>query len=300
VIRGRGAVAATLADVKLLRYGPFGEERPAVLVADGRAIDVGDLVEDFDQRFFATGGIDRLRQALAGDAARTEIDLDGQRIGAPIAKPYLVIGIGLNYADHAAETGAAIPTEPVVFNKAPSSVIGPNDDVLLPPGSADTDWEVELAVVIGSRARYLADEQAAFGCIAGYTIANDVSERRNQKDRGGQWVKGKSAETFNPIGPWLVTPDEAGDVGKLRLRLDVNGTTMQDSTTASMIFGVGHLVWYLSQFMVLEPGDLINTGTPSGVGAGRKPPVFLNEGDVMELSVEGLGSQRQQVRRAEV
>jgi 2-keto-4-pentenoate hydratase/2-oxohepta-3-ene-1,7-dioic acid hydratase in catechol pathway len=270
-----------------------------VLVGDGRAVDVGDLVGDFDQRFFASGGVDRLHQALVGGTAGAEFDLDGQRIGAPIAKPYLVIGIGLNYADHAAETGAAIPSEPVVFNKAPSSVIGPNDDVLIPPGSTHTDWEVELAVVIGSTARYLADEQAAFGCIAGYTIANDVSERHYQKDRGGQWVKGKSAETFNPLGPWLVTPDEAGDVGNLRLRLDVNGATMQDSTTAEMIFGVFHLVWYLSQFMVLEPGDLINTGTPSGVGAGRKPPVFLAEGDVIELSVEGLGSQRQQVRRAE-
>jgi 2-keto-4-pentenoate hydratase/2-oxohepta-3-ene-1,7-dioic acid hydratase in catechol pathway len=286
------------ATVKLLRYGPVGEERPAVLVADGRAVDVGDLVGDFDQRFFASGGVDRLREALSGDAGHTAFDLDGQRIGAPIAKPYLVIGIGLNYADHAAETGAAIPDEPVVFNKAPSSLIGPNDDVLLPPGSTHTDWEVELAVVIGKRARYLADEQAAADCIAGYAVANDVSERDYQKNRGGQWTKGKSAETFNPLGPWLVTPDETGDVGNLRMRLAVNGTTMQDSSTASMIFGVNHLVWYLSQFMVLEPGDLINTGTPSGVGAGRKPPVFLAEGDVIELSVDGLGSQRQQVRRA--
>jgi 2,4-didehydro-3-deoxy-L-rhamnonate hydrolase len=282
--------------VRLLRYGPFGAERPAVFTADGRAVDVGDLVGDFDQLFFASGGIAELRAALADDVALTPVDLDGQRIGAPIAKPYQVLGIGLNYADHAAETGAAIPTEPVVFNKAPGSVVGPYDDVLLPPGSTHTDWEVELAVVIGATARYLADERAAHECIAGYAISNDVSERHYQKDRGGQWVKGKSFETFNPLGPWLVTPDEAGDVGNLALRLDVNGKRMQDSTTARMIFGVDHLVWYLSQFLVLEPGDLINTGTPAGVGMGRRPPCYLAAGDVVELSVEGLGRQRQHVR----
>jgi 2-keto-4-pentenoate hydratase/2-oxohepta-3-ene-1,7-dioic acid hydratase in catechol pathway len=283
--------------VKLLRYGPLGAERPAVLAADGRVVDVGDIVGDFDQAFFASGGIDRLRSALDGDAA-SGIDLDGQRLGAPIAKPYNVLCIGLNYADHAAETGAALPEEPVVFNKAPNAVVGPNDDVLLPPDSTHTDWEVELAVVIGATGRYLPDEQAARACIAGYTIANDVSERHHQRDRGGQWVKGKSAETFNPLGPWLVTPDEAGDVGNLPMRLDVNGERMQDSSTASMIFGVDYLVWYLSQFLVLEPGDLINTGTPAGVGLGKRPPRFLAEGDVVELSIEGLGTQRQNVRRA--
>ena len=234
---------------------------------------------------------------MADDSGLERVALDGQRIGAPIAKPYQVIGIGLNYADHAAETGAAIPVEPLVFNKAPGSVVGPNDDVLIPPDSTHTDWEVELAIVIGARGRYLADEQAAHECIAGYAISNDVSERHFQKDRGGQFVKGKSFETFNPLGPWLVTPDEAGDVGNAALRLDVNGERMQDSTTASMIFGVDHLVWYLSQFLVLEPGDLINTGTPAGVGMGRTPPRYLAEGDVMDLSVEGLGTQRQHVRR---
>ncbi len=281
-----------------MRYGPVGAERPAVLVADGGAVDVGDVVGDFDQRFFAEGGIDEVRRVLAEGLRLEPVDLDGQRIGAPIAKPYQVLGIGLNYADHAAETGATLPTEPVVFNKSPSSVVGPNDDVLLPPESTHTDWEVELAVVIGKAGRYLADEHAARDCIAGYAIANDVSERHFQKDRGGQWVKGKSFETFNPLGPWLVTPDEAGDIGNLALRLDVNGERMQDSSTASMIFGVYHLVWYLSQFLVLEPGDLINTGTPAGVGMGRKPPRYLADGDVMELSVEGLGTQRQQVRHA--
>jgi 2-keto-4-pentenoate hydratase/2-oxohepta-3-ene-1,7-dioic acid hydratase in catechol pathway len=298
VIRRRSAFAAKLSAVKLLRYGPVGAERPAVLVEDGGVVDVGDVVGDFDQRFFAGGGIDRLNQVFAEDLRLDPVDLEGERIGAPIAKPYQVLGIGLNYADHAAETGAALPSEPVVFNKAPSSVVGPNDDVLLPPGSTHTDWEVELAVVIGSTGRYLADEQAARACIAGYAISNDVSERHFQKDRGGQWVKGKSFETFNPLGPWLVTPDEAGDIGNLALRLDVNGERMQDSSTASMIFGVYHLVWYLSQFLVLEPGDLINTGTPAGVGLGRRPPRFLADGDVMELSVEGLGTQRQQVRNS--
>jgi 2,4-didehydro-3-deoxy-L-rhamnonate hydrolase len=299
VIRRISPAAARLAGVKLMRYGPRGSERPAVAVGDGQAIDVGDLVADFDQRFFADGGIERVRQALDAGPPREPVDLDGQRIGAPIAKPYNVIGIGLNYADHAAETGASLPEEPVVFNKAPSSLVGPNDDVLLPPDSAHTDWEVELAVVIGAPARYLADEAGAHACIAGYALANDVSERHHQRDRGGQWVKGKSAETFNPLGPWLVTPDEAGDVGNLAMRLDVNGATMQDSSTAKMIFGVDYLVWYLSQFMVLEPGDLINTGTPAGVGLGRTPPLFLAEGDVIELSIEGLGSQRQNVRRAQ-
>jgi 2,4-didehydro-3-deoxy-L-rhamnonate hydrolase len=190
-----------------------------------------------------------------------------------------------------------VPKEPVLFMKATSAISGPYDDVILPRGSKKGDWEVELAIVIGARGRYLADEQAAHECIAGYAISNDVSERHFQKDRGGQFVKGKSFETFNPLGPWLVTPDEAGDVGNAALHLDVNGERMQDSTTASMIFGVDHLVWYLSQFLVLEPGDLINTGTPAGVGMGRTPPRYLAEGDVMDLSVEGLGTQRQHVRR---
>ena len=280
----------------MLRYGPLGEERPAAFTDDGRVVDVGDLFGDFDQRFFAGGGIDDLRAALANDTQLRTVDVGAQRIGAPIAKPYQVLGIGLNYADHAAETGAQRPSEPVVFNKSPSSVVGPNDDVLLPPGSTHTDWEVELAVIVGARAQYLADEAAARTCIAGFAIANDVSERHFQKDRGGQWVKGKSFATFNPLGPWLVTPDEAGDVGNLAMRLDVDGERMQDSTTAEMIFGVDYIVWYLSQFLVLEPGDLINTGTPAGVGLGRKPPRFLAAGEVIELSIDGLGSQRQAVK----
>lgn len=284
--------------MKLLRYGPVGSERPAVLSPDGRAVDVGEIVGDFDQRFFASGGLDELRSALGLDVTGEPIDLSGRRIGAPIAKPYQVICIGLNYADHAAEAGRDIPTEPVGFNKGPATVVGPNDDVFLPPGSTHTDWEVELAVVVGRTARYLPDEGAARACIAGYAIANDVSEREYQLERGGQWVKGKSCETFNPLGPWLVTADEVDDVTDLAMRLDVNGERMQDASTASMIFGVDYLVWYLSQFMVLEPGDLINTGTPAGVGMGHDPPCYLSEGDVIELAIEGLGTQRQLVRRA--
>ena len=286
--------------VKLLRYGPFGAERPAVLAADGRAVDVGDLVGDFDQRFFAAGGIDRLRQALADESGFEPVDLDGQRIGAPIAKPYQVLGIGLNYADHAAETGAAIPVEPVVFNKAPASVVGPNDDVLLPPGSTHTDWEVELAVVIGARRRYLADEQAAHDCIAGYTIGNDVSERHFQKDRGGQWVKGKSLRDVQPArsvaGDRRTRPAMSATSA---LRLDVNGERMQDSTTA-----YDDLRRRPSR-LVPQPVPRARAGRPDQHRharrgrAGPEATAFLAEGDVMELSVDGLGTQRQHVRRAQ-
>jgi 2,4-didehydro-3-deoxy-L-rhamnonate hydrolase len=285
--------------MRLLRYGDHGAERPAVLQSDGRVVDVGHHVRDYDQRFFAEGGLATLR-TLVADASEQlpRVDIEGHRLGAPIAKPYQVLCIGLNYADHAAESGMAIPTEPVVFNKGPHTVVGPNDDVLLPPDSEKGDWEVELAVVIGKEARYLDSEVDALECIAGYAISNDVSERAYQLERGGQWVKGKSCETFNPLGPWLVTPDEIEEVGTLAMRLDLNGETVQDGSTATMVFSVAHCVWYLSQFMVLEPGDLINTGTPPGVGLGMSPPRFLVEGDVMELEIEQLGRQRQTVRRA--
>lgn len=284
--------------MRLFRYGDRGTERPGVLLPDGTAVDVGDRVTDYDQAFFTSGGLELVRRLVDDSADALErVDLDGHRIGAPIAKPYQVLCIGLNYADHAAESGMEIPTEPVVFNKGPRTVIGPNDDVFLPPDSAKGDWEVELAVVIGSEARYLASEEQAAACIAGYAISNDVSERAYQLERGGQWVKGKSCETFNPLGPWLVTPDELDDVGALGMRLDLNGETVQDGSTATMIFSVAHCIWYLSQFMVLEPGDLINTGTPPGVGLGMSPPRFLEEGDIMELEIDHLGHQRQVVRR---
>ncbi len=282
--------------MKLLRVGEFGRERPAVMMPDGRVLDVSAHVRDYDGSFFEGGGVQKLRKVL--DSGPPPIDMVGRRIGAPIARPWKVIGIGLNYEDHARESGSPIPKEPVVFMKASNSVVGPYDTVLLPRGGGKTDWEVELGVVIGRTARYLPDEAAAAGCIAGYCVSNDVSERTFQLERGGLWDKGKSCETFSPLGPWLVTPEEIPDPQNLELWLDVNGRRMQSGNTRTMIFGVRYLVWYLSQMMVLEPGDVITTGTPPGVGLGMKPPRYLRDGDVMELGVEGLGRQRQVCRQA--
>jgi 2-keto-4-pentenoate hydratase/2-oxohepta-3-ene-1,7-dioic acid hydratase in catechol pathway len=292
--------------VKLLRYGPSGQERPAVLAGGTTAVDVGDaLAATFghaDTPFLAhdrSVRLDELADLVARRGPGTrEVDLDGVRIGPPLARPGKIVCIGLNYADHARESGATAPAEPIVFMKAPNTVVGPDDDVLVPPGSTKTDWEVELGVVIGRTARYLPDEDAADDVIAGYVVSNDVSERHYQLERGGQWVKGKSCETFNPLGPWLVTADEVPDPQRLRLTLSLNGQVAQDGSTADMIFGVRHVVHYLSQFMVLEPGDVINTGTPAGVGMGRTPPRYLTDGDVLELEIEGLGRQRQNVRQA--
>ncbi len=284
--------------MKLLRVGPAGSERPAVLTDEGDVFDASAVAtDDFGPLFLAAGGIDRLGGALAAGELPA-MDAADQRIGAPIRRPGKVICIGLNYADHAAESKMTLPEEPVVFFKAANTVVGPNDDVLLPIGGDKTDWEVELGVVIGSQARYLENEDAAIAAIAGYCVSNDVSERAFQLERGGQWVKGKSCETFNPLGPWLVTPDELGEIDALGMWLDVNGERVQDGTTANMVFDVAHIVWYLSQFMVLEPGDLINTGTPAGVGLGFDPPRYLQDGDVMDVAIEGLGLQRQTCRRA--
>lgn len=283
--------------MKLLRYGAIGQERPAVWAEEGWAYDLGDIVDDFDQAFFADNGVAFLRELVAAGEL-TMVSLDGVRLGAPIAKPYQVLCIGLNYHDHIEEVGAETPAEPTVFNKGPRTVIGPDDDVWLPPGSETTDWEVELALVIGREARYLEKVEDAQAHVAGYSISNDLSERTFQLDRGGQWVKGKSCETFNPLGPWLLTPDEVEDPQDLELRLAVNGESMQHSNTKEMIFGVNYLIWYLSQFMILEPGDLINTGTPAGVGLGKDPKVYLGEGDVMDVEIAGLGRQCQRVRRA--
>jgi 2-keto-4-pentenoate hydratase/2-oxohepta-3-ene-1,7-dioic acid hydratase in catechol pathway len=279
--------------VRLLRVGAAGSERPCVLSTGGSDLDASSVCDDYTPDFFASGGLVRLEEALsAGDLP--EVDVSGQRTGACIARPHKIICIGLNYADHAAESGLAEPPEPVVFFKATNTIVGPHDDVRIPRGSTKTDWEVELGVVIGAQARYLEDEAAAQACIAGYTISHDVSERAFQLERGGQWVKGKSCETFNPLGPQLVTPDEIADVCALALTLELNGERVQSGSTADMIFAVSHLIHYLSQFMVLEPGDLINTGTPAGVGMGMDPQRFLRAGDVVDLSIEGLGSQRQQ------
>jgi 2-keto-4-pentenoate hydratase/2-oxohepta-3-ene-1,7-dioic acid hydratase in catechol pathway len=285
--------------MKLLRVGPVGAEKPAALLEGGEheAIDLSDVVDDFDEAFFGSGGLDRILPIVAD---RTEqrsnlLQLTGQRIGAPIARPHQLLCIGLNYSDHAAETGQAVPSEPILFTKSPNTLIGPNDDVRIPRGATKPDWEVELGIVIGRRTSYLDSVEEARDAIAGWTLVNDVSERAFQMERGGQWSKGKSAETFNPAGPWLVTPDEIDDVGNLSMWLDVNGVRRQTGSTSTMIFDPYFIVHYLSQFMVLEPGDLIDTGTPPGVGMGLKPPVWLQAGDVMELGIDGLGVQRQQV-----
>jgi 2-keto-4-pentenoate hydratase/2-oxohepta-3-ene-1,7-dioic acid hydratase in catechol pathway len=279
-----------------MRVGPAGQERPAVLVDPHHYVDVSDVVDDFNERFFGAGGVAHLQELTAARLAAGQLhSLDGLRIGAPIARPHQILCIGLNYSDHAAETGQAVPDEPIVFTKAPNTLVGPNDTVLIPRGSTKTDWEVELGIVVGRRCSYLADEQEAEAAIAGYTLVNDVSERAFQLERGGQWVKGKSAETFNPCGPYLVTPDELPDVRALGMWLDVNGVRRQTGTTGTMLFGPAYVVHYLSQFMVLEPGDLINTGTPPGVGMGFEPQIWLQPGDVMELGIDGLGVQRQHV-----
>jgi len=286
--------------LRFLRLGPLGAERPAVLDDDGVLHDLSGLTGDIDGAFLAGGGLDAAARALgAGELPVLDDPADGSglRVGAPIARPTAVICIGMNYAAHAAESGSAPPTRTVIFFKHPNTVVGPFDEVLIPPGSTKTDWEVELAVVIGTRARYLASPAEALAHVAGFTISNDVSEREWQIEiSGGQWSKGKSAETFNPVGPWLVRPAElgAGDGSGLGLRSFVNGEPRQDSTTSDLIFGVAQLVYELSQYMVLEPGDLINTGTPQGVAlSGRFP--YLAPGDAMELEIDGLGRQRQTV-----
>ena len=282
--------------MRLARIGAPGHETPAVFTSDDTYVDISDLTADITGDFLAA--FDRAAVADAVNARQREgreRPLDGRRVGSPIARPQQILCIGLNYADHAAESGQPIPVEPIVFNKAPNTLVGPHDDVAIPRGSVKTDWEVELGIVIGSRCRYLGSPGDARAHIAGFVLVNDVSEREFQLERGGQWVKGKSAETFNPCGPWLATPDEFADVQALEMWLDVNGERRQTGNTSTMIFNADYIVWYLSQFMVLEPGDLINTGTPPGVGLGMTPPRYLAPGDVMELGITGLGSQRQRL-----
>jgi len=278
--------------MKLMRLGKPGAERPVVWVDEGHYVDVSDEVRDFDEAFFGSGGLSRLPDVVA---MREPEPFGSERVGAPIARPHQILCIGLNYSDHAAETGQAVPTEPILFTKSPNTLVGPNDDVRLPRGYSKADWEVELGIVIGTRTSYLDSPADAAAAIAGYTVVNDVSERAFQMERGGQWTKGKSAETFNPCGPWLVTPDEVADVNALGLWLDLNGIRRQTGSTATMVFDPFTIVHHLSRFMVLEPGDLINTGTPPGVGMGFTPQIWLQPGDVMELGVDGLGRQRQVV-----
>ena len=282
--------------MQLMRVGAVGAEKPVVRVDDTHYVDVSDLTVEFDERFFGSAWIARLAGPVAERVTTGDVQPFGdERIGAPIARPHQILCIGLNYSDHAAETGQAVPSEPILFTKSPNTLIGPDDDVRIPRGSTSTDWEVELGIVIGSRTSYLDSPADAAAAIAGFVLVNDVSEREFQMERGGQWVKGKSAETFNPAGPWLVTPDEIPDVRELGMWLDVNGVRRQQGSTKTMIFDPFFVVHYLSQFLVLEPGDLINTGTPPGVGMGQKPPVYLRPGDVMELGIDRLGRARQHV-----
>jgi 2-keto-4-pentenoate hydratase/2-oxohepta-3-ene-1,7-dioic acid hydratase in catechol pathway len=279
-----------------MRIGAPGAEKPVVRVDDEHYVDVADLVPDFDERFFGSGGTARLAEPVAERVREGDVRPFGDvRIGAPIARPHQILCIGLNYSDHAAETGQAAPAEPILFTKSPNTLIGPDDDVRIPRGSTKTDWEVELGIVIGRRTSYLDSVEDAAAAIAGFVLVNDVSERAFQNERGGQWSKGKSAETFNPAGPWLATPDEIPDVRDLDMWLDVNGRRRQTGNTKTMIFDPYFIVHYLSQFLVLEPGDLIDTGTPPGVGMGMRPQVFLQPGDVMELGITGLGTARQTV-----
>jgi 2-keto-4-pentenoate hydratase/2-oxohepta-3-ene-1,7-dioic acid hydratase in catechol pathway len=280
----------------LMRIGDAGSERPVARIDDDIYVDLSQSVTDFDEHFFGSGGLARIAPIVAEKVSKGELStFAGERIGAPIARPHQILCVGLNYRDHAAETGQDVPTEPIVFTKSPNTLVGPHDDVRIPRGSTKPDWEVELGIVIGKRTSYLDSVEDARDVIAGYTVVNDVSERAFQMERNGQWSKGKSAETFNPTGPWLVTTDEVPDVNDLSMWLDVNGVRRQTGSTATMIFDPYFIVHYLSQFFVLEPGDLIDTGTPPGVGMGFKPPIWLRAGDVMELGIEGLGSQRQSV-----
>lgn len=278
--------------MKLIRVGELGHETPAVLV-DGRRYDISGITRDFDREFFATGGLDRVRARVEEGAVGLPMLPGDARLGSPVARPGQVWCVGVNYSDHAKESGLDVPAEPLIFGKAAHSVIGPDDDVFIPRGSTKTDWEVELGVVIGRTARYLDPEDDPLDYVAGVTISHDVSEREWQLEHVGQWIKGKSFERFNPTGPWLVTLDEAGPLDSLRLELDINGVRTQDGTTADMVFGVADIIRYISQFTVLEPGDLINTGTPAGVGLGQQPSRYLSDGDEVALRITGLGEQRQ-------
>ncbi len=283
--------------MKLIRVGQPGREKPAVLLADGSRVDCSAFGEDWGENFFAGDGLRRLGAWLSTNQAKAQRLAATERLGSAIARPSKIICIGLNYRDHAKETGAELPKEPVIFFKSTTALCGPNDDVAIPRGGAKLDWEVELGVVIGRTARHVTAKDA-LAYVAGFVLHNDYSERSFQLERGGQWVKGKSCDTFAPVGPFLATSDEIADCQKLALWLEVNGKRRQDGNTSNMAFGVAEVVSYLSQFMTLLPGDLISTGTPAGVALGMPTPVFLAEGDVVECGIDGLGSARQKVVRA--
>lgn len=279
--------------MKLVRYGEPGQEKPGVLIGED-IFDVSAHVSDYNEDFFGTEALANLNKKVQdGGLQKVEAPV---RLGAPLARPSKIICVGLNYRDHAAETNAPIPAEPILFFKATSAIVGPNDDLVIPKNSTKTDWEVELALVIGKKASYV-NEEAALDHVAGYVLHNDYSERAFQLERNGQWVKGKSCDTFAPIGPFIATPDEIADVHNLRLWLKVNGEMLQDGNTSNLIFNIPFVVSYISQFMTLLPGDVITTGTPAGVGLGQKPaPWYLKEGDVVELGIDGLGSSKQHVK----
>ncbi len=280
--------------MKLLRHGAPGSEKPGLQLPDGSRIDASGFGQDWNEAFFADPtNLDRLRDWAASAAGSAPALAAGTRLGSAISRPSKIICIGLNFSDHARETGATPPAEPIVFFKASSALVGPDDHLVIPRDSEKTDWEVELGVVIGRRASYV-EEGDALSHVAGYVLHNDYSERHFQLERGGQWVKGKSCDTFAPVGPFLATPDEIADVNDLRMWLKVNGETMQDGNTCNLIFNIPTLISYLSRFMTLLPGDLISTGTPAGVGLGMKPPRFVKPGDVIELGIAGLGEQRQE------
>jgi len=279
--------------MKLIRFGQRGNERPGVLI-DGTRRDLSGEFRDWDGEFFAGGGLDSLRNVLGKRSAESfPLIPESTRWAAPVARPQKIVCVGLNFHDHARESGMDIPKEPILFMKVTNTVVGPNDDLMIPRRSEKTDWEVELGVVVAREARYLGAESEAASCVAGYCISHDVSEREFQLERGGQWSKGKSCDTFNPLGPWLATPDEVPEIMSAGMKLWVNGEVRQNGSTGTMIFGPGYLTYYISQFMTLEAGDLISTGTPPGVGLGMKPPRYLRAGDVVELAIDGLGRQRQ-------
>lgn len=281
--------------MKLLRFGNPGNEKPGVKLNDESMINVSSFKEDYDEKFFSSNGIIRLQKWLTNNRANCPLIKKNERIAPPVKNPSKIICVGLNYKKHAEESGMEIPKEPVLFFKAPSSVIGPNDNIIIPKNSIKTDWEVELAVVVGKKANYI-QEQNAMDYVAGYVLHNDVSEREFQLERGGQWVKGKSSDTFAPIGPILVTKDEIPNPQDLNMWLKINGEIIQSSNTSDMIFKIPYLVSYISHFMSLLPGDIISTGTPSGVGMGLNPPRYLQPGDVVELGVDGLGMSKQNVK----
>ena len=278
--------------MKLIRFGAINHEKPGVLLADGTKIDISAFGQDYDEAFFGSNGIDKLQEWLGANKNSCPMVADNVRLGPPLVRPSKIVCVGLNYAKHAAESGMDIPEEPVLFFKASSAIVGPNDSIVIPKGSEKTDWEVELAIVIGQKASYIS-EKDALRHVAGYVLHNDVSERAYQLERSGQWVKGKSCDTFAPIGPFIATPDEIGDPNNLNLWLTLNGAEMQNSNTSDFIFNIQHVVSYISQFMTLLPGDIISTGTPFGVGLGLTPPRYLKAGDVVELGIEGLGVSKQ-------